>query len=79
MNSSDLRLQVLHGLLKRLGWGPLMVAQDGHSSVGPVVGQDLGRNVFLRCREERNIRINSPLKPAPLTVFHLPGGPVIKA
>lgn len=31
-----------------------MVAQDGHSSVGPVVGQDLGRNVFLRCREERN-------------------------
>lgn len=30
-----------------------MVAQDGHSPVGPVVGQDLGRNVLLLCKEER--------------------------
>lgn len=52
-----------------------MVAQDGHGSVGPVVGQDLGRNVFLRCGEERNA-VSGPDKSPPLklaqnTVFHL--------
>lgn len=43
-----LSLQVLHRLLKGLRWSPLMVTQDGHSPVGPVVGQDLGWNVLLR-------------------------------
>lgn len=60
-----------------------MVAQDGHSSVGPVVGQDLGRNVFLRCREERNAESGPdkgpPLKPAQFTAFHLSRGPLITA
>lgn len=57
-----------------------MVAQDGHSSVGPVVGQDLGRNVFLRCREERNAESGAEkgpsLRPAQ---FSLSRGPLIKA
>lgn len=45
--TAHLGLQVLHGLLKRLGRSPLVVAQDGHGSVGPVVGQDLGWNVLV--------------------------------
>lgn len=45
---SYLSLQVLHRLLKCLRWSPLVVTQDGHSPVGSVVGQDLGRNVLLR-------------------------------
>lgn len=45
---SHLSLQVLHRLLKCLRWSPLMVTQDSHSPVGPVVGQDLGWNVLLR-------------------------------
>lgn len=28
-----------------------MVTQDGHSPVGPVVGQDLGWNILLRWGE----------------------------
>lgn len=41
-------LQVLHRLLKCLRWSPLMVTQNGHCPVGPVIGQDFGRNVLLR-------------------------------
>ena len=51
---ANLSLQVLHRLLKCLRWSSLMVTQDGHSPVGPVVGQDLGWNVLLRYREIRN-------------------------
>lgn len=48
-------LQVLHGLLKCLWWSPLMVAQDGHSPVCPVVGQDFGWNVLIRYQEMKHI------------------------
>lgn len=48
---ANLSLQVLHGLLKRLRGSSLMVTQDGHSPVGPVVGQDLGWNVVFPCRQ----------------------------
>ena len=46
-----LSLQVLHRLLKCLRGSPLMVTQYGHSSIGPVVGQDLGWNVLIRYKD----------------------------
>lgn len=55
---SNLSLKVLHRLLKRLGWSPLMVTQDGYSPVGPVVGQDLGRNVVLPYRRVVCLRMS---------------------
>lgn len=55
---SHLGLQVLHGLLKCLGWSPLVVTQDGHGPVGPVVGQDLGRNVVVRWRRTSRKSVN---------------------
>lgn len=45
--ASHLGLQVLHGLLKGFGGRPLVVAQDGYSPVGAVVGEDLGRDVLV--------------------------------
>jgi len=47
-NVSYLCLKILHGLLKRLGWCPLVVTQDGYCSVSPIVGEDFRRNIFFR-------------------------------
>ena len=51
-----LGLQVLHGLLEGLGRSSLVVTEDGHRPVGPVVGQDLPGEVVLGCstRDENN-------------------------
>ena len=43
-----LLLQVRHGLVVRLGDGALMVAQDGHSAVRPVVRQHLQGEITVK-------------------------------
>lgn len=48
----DLLLQVLHGLLVALGHGPLMVTEDGHGAIGPIVGQQLLRHRRTRIGEQ---------------------------
>ena len=49
-----LGLQVQHGLLKGLGWRPLVVTEYSDGTIGPVVRQDLGWDALIRCaqREE---------------------------
>ena len=49
-----LGLQVEHGLLKGLGWRPLVVTEYSDGTIGPVVRQDLGWDALIRCvqREE---------------------------
>lgn len=44
---SYLGLEVLHWLLKSFWYRPLMVAQDGHSSVSSVVGEQLSSNIVV--------------------------------
>lgn len=46
-----LGLEVLHGFLKGFGWRPLVVAEEGHRPVGPVVGQDFGWDAVVRWRK----------------------------
>ena len=50
-----LGLQVLHGLLKGLWWGSLVVTEDGHCPIGPVVRQDLAGEVVIGCAQGTRI------------------------
>ena len=71
-----LRLEVLHRLLKGFGCCPLVVTQDSHSSVGPVVGQDLCWNVFIRWKGVKMAHdiyahhLRNPPPPIPKCSFH---------
>lgn len=51
MKTRHLSLKILHRFFKCLRWSPLMVTQDSHSPVCPIVGQDLGWNVVLPLRK----------------------------
>lgn len=49
-----LALQVHHGLLEGFGWSSLVVAQNGHRSVGTVVGEDLCWDVVISCEGQQS-------------------------
>lgn len=48
---SHLLLEDLHGPGKGFWYRPLMIAQDGHSSVGSIVGQELSCNIIFSWKE----------------------------
>ena len=50
-----LGLQVQHGLLKGLGWRPLVVTEYSDGTIGPVVRQDLGWDALIRCAQREEI------------------------
>lgn len=50
----DLGLKVLHGFLKGLGRGSLVVTQDGHGAVGSVVRQDFGWSAVISCESNND-------------------------
>lgn len=49
-----LALQVHHGLLEGFGRSSLVVTQNGHRSVGTVVGEDLCWDVVIRCEGQES-------------------------
>lgn len=63
-----LGLKVLHGLLKCFGWSSLVVAEDGHRPVGPVVGEDFSGEAVVGWRpsapseEEEEVKVINILK-----------------
>lgn len=64
-----LALQVHHGLFEGFGRSSLVVTQNGHRSVGTVVGEDLCWDVVIRCEgQESGEQVRSPGRGATASV-----------
>lgn len=57
-----LGLKVLHGLLKCFGWSSLVVTEDGHCPVRPVVRKHLSWDAVISWRPKHHTAMRRSLK-----------------